>query len=136
MTDGVDRMGFFRCCHSRGSIESTIFSIGTNSFSSCQLVERTGKSRNDSFQIAHAELTGGSITVNLHVKGDSPYAEVCCWKNKSFPAVEPRTVKVRIRVKHLDLLTVKTYTDYAKSCEESLFSKWIYGNILDPHQYE
>lgn len=66
-----------------------------------------GKSANESFQIAHAELTEGRLTMVLHVKGKPPTAGVCCWKNRQFPAAETRTVDARLG---LDLLTFKTYT--------------------------
>lgn len=92
-SDGGDHMDFSRCSHSQDTMECTTLTAGANSFSSCLLVERMGKSVNESF---HAELTGGSLTMVLHVNRKPPTAGVYCWKDRPSPAAEPRTVDVAL----------------------------------------
>lgn len=74
----ADHMNLFWCSLSQDTVECTTLTAGVNSFWFCPLVERTGKSEIKPFQIAHAELLGGNLTMVLHVKRKPTAAGICC----------------------------------------------------------
>lgn len=71
-SDGTDHLDFSRCNHSQNTGVFNTLSAGANTFLSCPLVERIGKSENVSFHVAHAILDGESLTVALKVEGKLP----------------------------------------------------------------
>lgn len=74
-SDETDHLGFSRCNHSQNTLVCNTLAAGVNSFLSCPLVERRGKSETVSFHIAHAKLAGESLTMVLKVKGKLPAAK-------------------------------------------------------------
>lgn len=74
-SDETDNLGFSRCSYSQNTVVCSTLTAGANSFLSCPLVERAGKSQNVSFHIVHTILEGESLTTAMKVEGKVPAAK-------------------------------------------------------------